>query len=207
MANEAKIEAQPHWTLERALPWILLVGGLVALAASFILSVEKFDLLKNPHYSPVCNLNPIFSCSDVATSHQAEVFGFSNDFFGLAGFAAVATIGAGLLAGARFKRWLWQLFQLGTASAIGFVSWLQFQTLYRIGALCIFCMVVWAMTGPIFWYTTLYNLRTGNIRTPRSLQKPVSFAQRHHADILILWFVIIILLIGKRFWYYWSTLI
>jgi hypothetical protein len=30
---------------------------------------------------------------------------------------------------------------------------------------------------------------------------------RHHGDILLLWFLIIVALILKRFWYYWSTLI
>jgi len=59
----------------------------------------------------------------------------------------------------------------------------------------------------MFWYTTLYNLQTGNIRTPDSLKRPVAFLRRHHGDVLVLWFLIIIALILKRFWYYWSTLI
>jgi hypothetical protein len=59
----------------------------------------------------------------------------------------------------------------------------------------------------MFWYTLLYSLREGHLKTPKSLVGVVAFAQRHHADILILWFLIIIALILKRFWYYWQTLL
>lgn len=192
-------------TLGRVLPWLLFVGGLVGLIASLALSIERFDALKNPHYVPVCNLNPIFSCSTVSGSNQADAFGFYNPFLGLAGYGAVMAIGLALLAGARFKRWFWQLVEAGLAFAIGFITWLQFQTLYRIGALCLFCMVAWAATIPLFWYTTLYSLREGHLPTPKKLSGTVAFIQRHHADILITWFLIIIALILKRFWYFFGA--
>lgn len=177
------------------------------MLASIMLSVEVFNKLKDPSFVPVCNLNPVLSCTSVANSAQSHAFGFPNYFIGIAGYAILGTVGVALLAGAKFKRWFWQLVELGLAFAMGFITWLQFQSLYRIGALCIFCMIVWAMTGPMFWYVTLYNLREGNIETPKKLEKTVAFLQRHHGDILLLWFLIIIFLIGKRFWYYWSTLI
>jgi len=68
-------------------------------------------------------------------------------------------------------------------------------------------MVVWSITWPIFWYTTLYNLREKNVPTPEKLRGIVSFAQKHHADILVAWYLLIIALILQNFWYYWSTLI
>lgn len=194
-------------TLVGTLPWLLLIGGAVALLASTELSVEVFDKLKNPHFVPICNLNPVLSCMNVANSNQAHVFGFPNYFIGIAGYAVVATIGAVLLAGATLARWFWRLVEVGLTFAAVFVTWMQFETLYRIGALCLFCMVVWACTAPMFWYTTLYNLQAGNINIPQKLCKPLAFMRRHHGDLLLLWFLIIITLILKRFWYYWSTLI
>ena len=193
--------------LNKVLPWLLLIGGLIALVASVFLSVEVFDRLKNPTYIPVCNLNPVLSCTSVADSKQAHAFGFPNYFIGIAGYAAVATIGAALLAGGKFKRWFWRSVQAGLFFAAAFVTWLQFETLYRIGALCIFCMIVWATTIPMFWYTTLYNLHAGNITVPTRFKKTADFARKHHGDVLLVWFLIIIALILKRFWYYWSTLI
>jgi uncharacterized membrane protein len=205
-SKSTKIEPRA-WSLGKFLPWLLLIGGLVAMAASIMLSIEVFDRLKNPNFIPVCNLNPVLSCTSVADSPQSHAFGFPNYFIGIAGYAAVAAIGTALLAGAKFKRWFWQIVEAGLALSLAFITWLQFETLYRIGALCIFCMIVWAATFPMFWYTTLYNLREGNIRTPKKLRGLVNFAQRHHGDIVVLWFLIIIALILKRFWYYWSTLI
>jgi uncharacterized membrane protein len=212
MAAKTKtVKSQPagakRFTLIGTLPWLLLIGGAIAMIASIMLSIEVFDRLKNPHFVPVCNLNPILSCTSVANSSQAHAFGFPNYFIGTAGYAAVAAIGAAMLAGAKLKRWFWRLVEIGLLFAVGFLTWLQFQTLYRIGALCIFCMIVWVCTIPMFWYTTLYNLQMGHIGTPARLRRLVSFLRRHHGDILILWFLIIIALILKRFWYYWSTLV
>src|SRR5579862_5367818 len=101
-----------EWTLEKILPWLILICGLIGIAASFALTIERFDTLQNPSYRPVCNLNPIFSCSTVSSSNQAHPFGFYNPFLGLIGYAAVATIGTALLAGARFKKWLWRFIEV-----------------------------------------------------------------------------------------------
>ncbi len=207
MAKVKKKIAPSRRTLGQILPWLLLVSGIIALLASITLSVEVFDRLKNPSHVPVCNLNPVLSCTSVADSAQSHAFGVPNYFIGIAGYAVVATVGLALLAGAQFKRWFWQIFNFGLLLAMIFITWLQFETLYRIGALCIFCMIVWVTTAPMFLYITLYNLRAGNVKAPKRLGPVVVFAQRHHGDILLTWFLIIIVLIGKRFWYYWSTLI
>jgi uncharacterized membrane protein len=207
MAGPQKTEKKSRWTLEKILPWLMIIGGMIAVAASIALSVEVFDRLKNPHFVPICNLNPVLSCTNVADSNQSHLFGFPNYFIGIAGYAAVATVGFVLLAGGRLKSWFWKAVQVGLLAAMIFITWLQFETLYRIGALCIFCMIVWTITWPIFWYTTLFNLRSKNIRLPSRFSRPAAFAQRHHADILVSWYVLIIALILKRFWYYWSSLL
>lgn len=192
---------------ERSLAYILAAGGIIGLLASFILSVEKFELLKDPSFQPSCNINPILSCGSVMITPQAEASGFPNAFLGIIGFSAVATVGFALLAGARFKRWFWIGLLVGMAVAVGFVHWLIFQTIYRIEALCPYCMVVWVVTIPIFWYVLLHTLRQGYLSVPKQLNGAVAFAQRHHADILLVWFLAIIGLILNHFWYYWQTLL
>jgi uncharacterized membrane protein len=195
-----------NWSLRRAYPWLLIVFGAIGLIASLVLTLEYIDLLKNPHYQPVCNLNPIFSCSNVTTSRQAHAFGFPNELIGLAGFAAVATVGVALAAGARLAGWFWRLFNLGSLLAVGFVTWLQYETIYRIGALCLFCMVTWAVTIPLFVYSTFYNLDHGHLTEPSGGQKTIKFVRRHHGELIIIWFLVIALLIVKRFWYYFGNL-
>ena len=46
-------------------------------------------------------------------------------------------------------RWYWAGLATGTALGVVFIHWLIFQSLYRIGALCPYCMVVWAVTIPL----------------------------------------------------------
>ncbi len=193
--------------LQSVLPWLFIILGGIALLASLLLSIEVFNRLKNPNYVPICNLNPVISCISVADSGQSKLFGFPNYFLGIASFSAVVTVGAAMLAGARFKRWFWQALQVGMTLAFVFIIWLQFQSLYRIGALCLFCMITWATVGPLFWYTTLYNLGEGHVKTPSKFKPLVNFARRYHGEILLVWFLIIAGLILKRFWYYWSSLL
>ena len=192
-------------TLARTLPYILLIGGIIGVFCAGALTQDKIALLKHPGTQLNCDLNPIVACGPVINKPQASAFGVPNPFLGLVGFAVVATVGGALLAGAKFRRWFWLGLQAGATFAVGFVTWLQFETIFRINALCPYCMVVWVVTIPIFWYTTLYNLREGNIRTPVRLKSSVAFLQRHHADVLVVWFLVIIAVILKHFWYYWKT--
>ncbi|GAA4051897.1 vitamin K epoxide reductase family protein [Nonomuraea soli] len=184
----------PHSTPEpypRLLPRLLLIGGLAGLLASFVLTVEKIALLKDPTYTPTCSINPVLSCGSIMRTWQAELFGFPNPLLGVAGFAVVTTAGAALLAGARPSRWFWYGLQAGATAGLIFVHWLIYQSLYVIGALCPYCMVVWAVTVPIFWYVTLRNTR------------PMVY----HTVPLAGWFLLIVTLIAIRFWPYWSGLL
>lgn len=204
----AKKVADKRSKLERFLPWLLVIGGLIALVAAFAIMYEKIQLAENPSYQLACDVNPIVSCGSVMQSDQANAFGFPNPIIGLVGFGVVITIGMALLAGARFKRWFWLGLQAGVIFGVGFVHWLFYQSVYNIGALCPYCMVVWAMTIPIFWYVTLHNLRTDVIRLKGSLLLSIeAFLQRHHLDILAIWFLVIAGLIIHHFWYYFGTLL
>lgn len=191
----------------RSVALLLAIGGLIGLFAAFTLTVEKIHLLKDPSFEPSCNINPILSCGSVMVTPQAEKFGFPNSLIGIVGFTAVSVTGFALLAGAAFKRWFWLLLNFGVLLAVIFVHWLFFQSVYRIGALCPYCMVVWSVTIPIFWYTTLLNIREGRIVITQKLKKFSDFIQRHHADILLVWYLAIIVAILNHFWYYWKTLV
>ena len=192
---------------ERGLAWLLLAGGLLGLAASFVLAVEKYALLADPSYVPTCSLNPVLSCGSIMSSSQAEAFGFPNPLIGVAGFAVVASTGAALLAGTRVAAWFWAGLQLGVTLAAVFVHWLIFSSLYRIGALCPYCMVVWAVTIPLFWYVSVRNATALTGRLPAWTARTVAAARGHHGVVLTVWFLLISAAILERFWLYWSTLV
>ncbi|WP_240519650.1 vitamin K epoxide reductase family protein [Amycolatopsis antarctica] len=160
-------------TFARTVAWILTIGGAVGSLAATLLLIEKVALLADPSYIPSCSLNPILSCGSVMNTPQAAVFGFPNPILGVLGFPIVTTIGVLLLAGSRVPRWVWLGLQLGATFGVVFVHWLFVQSVYRIGALCPYCMIVWAVTIPIFWYTTLHNLTAGHLPAPGPL-RPVT---------------------------------
>ncbi len=194
-------------TLNQSIGYILAICGIIGFFAAFILTVEKIELIKNPSYVPSCSISPLLSCGSVMKTPEASVFGFANSLIGVMGFTVVATIGMAIIAGAKFKRWFWLGLQVGTIFGIGFVHWLIYQSVFDIGKLCPYCIVVWSVMIPIFVYTTLYNLRFGNITVPAKLKSVNAFAQRHHGDIVIVWYLIIIGIILNHFWFYWKTLL
>lgn len=191
-------------TFAKVLPYIFIIAGVIGLAMAFIIMYEKLQLANNPGYIPSCNLNPVISCGSVMKSKQSNAFGFSNPIVGLAAFPVLITTGVVLLSGAKLKRWYYLGLEAGTIFGIGFTHWLFFESVYRIHALCPYCMVVWIMTITTFWYTTLYNIQAGNIRVKGKLKIFTNFLARHHLDILILWLIIIAALILKHFWYYYG---
>jgi uncharacterized membrane protein len=194
-----------NWSLEKTLPYILLVVGFIGVFCAFVLSQDKIRLLENPNTHLSCSLDPILACGGVISSTQAHAFGFPNPFLGLAGYAAVATIGVAIIAGATFKRWFWLVMEAGLLFAIGFIHWLFFQSVYRIHNLCLYCMVVWVVTITSFWYVTLYNIDQKHIRLPKGRAQAVyPWVRRHHLDILVLWLLVIAGLILKHFWYYYG---
>ncbi|TWG08669.1 vitamin K epoxide reductase family protein [Saccharopolyspora dendranthemae] len=187
----------------RGLAWLYVVGGVIGLGASFALIVEKLAKLSNPGYIPSCSINPIVSCGSVMDSAQAALLGFPNPLIGVAAFPVVVTAGVAALTGFRPPRWFWLGMQVGTTLAVVFIHWLIVQSLYSIGALCPYCMVVWAVTIPLFWYTTLHNLREGHFGGGRSLGVALT---RFHSVVVVVWYVVIVALILQRFWDFWTSL-
>ncbi len=196
-----------RFKLTQTFPYILIVGGAVGLLSSLLLTAQRFAVLKDPDFIPSCNVSPLVSCTSVSDTPYADMLGFPDTLLGVAAFAVLVTVGVAILAGARFARWFWVGLQLGvTIGLIGMLGFF-FASVYLIGALCIYCMVVWAVTIPIFWYTTLYNLREKHITTPKRLRGFVKFIQKYHGDILLIWYALFIGLILNQFWDYWVSLI
>lgn len=193
-----------NFTLEQALPSILLVGSIIGLIASSILTYDQVQLWHNPHYAPDCNLNPLLSCGSVINSQQGHVFGIPAPFLGLVMFAALGAISLTMIAGARFKRWFWRGLQLTMIGGVVFALWLFWLSLYRIHALCPFCLLTDVAVYTMAWYVTLYNLRQHNILKGKRLIRLTEFASKHHLDILIAIFLLITAYILQHFWYYYG---
>ncbi len=190
---------------EKVFPWVLVIGGILGLLASGILTVEKLHLAANPNYIPSCSLSPIVACSPVITSPQASAFGFPNPIIGIAGFAMVWAVGMMLFAGAKnLKKWFWWCFQAGTAFGVLFCAWLIHAALYDIGKLCIYCMAVWAVTTIIFWSTLAFNLREKNLIIKGKIG---NFLANNPGKLIAITYVLITVLVFTRFADYFHSLI
>ena len=183
---------------------MLIVGGVIGLISSFVLTWDKMEFLKNPQFHPNCNLNPVISCGNVMTSNQGSAFGFPNPWIGLAAFSVLVTIGVAILAGAKFKRWFWLGLEAGIIAGLVFAFWLLFESVYNINALCPYCLAVDIVVVTLFWYTTLYLVEQKFIPLKGKMLAAAGFARRHHLDILAGVFVVLIAIILKHFWYYYG---
>ncbi|WP_445169604.1 vitamin K epoxide reductase family protein [Mycolicibacterium sp. Dal123E01] len=181
--------------------WWVLIAGVIGLISSITLTIEKIEILVNPAYVPSCSINPILSCGSVMITGQASAFGFPNPLIGIAGFSVVVVTGVLAVTKVRLPQWYWVGLTIGTALAAVFIHWLIFQTLYRIGALCPYCMVVWSVTIPLLVVVASIALR------PLAGNAVARALYTWRWSLVALWFTAVVLLILVRFWNYWSTLI
>lgn len=181
--------------------WITL-GAVAGGLASFVLSIDEVKIAANPHFVPNCNINPIIACGTVMKTPEAHVFGFPNPFIGVFGFGVMVTVGMVLLAGVRLPKWFLAGAAVGTTAGAVFIHWLAYHTLYAIGALCPWCMVVWAVTMPMaVWFV----LAAAAAYTKGGPHRLVLGIWRWRFSLMVLWYLMIVVAILTRFWSYWST--
>jgi uncharacterized membrane protein len=191
-------------TVPPASAWWVLIGGVLGLIASATLTVEKIKLLLNSSYVPSCNINPIVSCGSVMTTPQASVLGFPNPLIGIAAFTVITVTGVLAVAKVPLPRWYWVGVAAGTLAGAAFVHWLIFQSLYRIGALCPYCMVVWVVTLSLLVVVSTIALRPAGDGPNGAVTREL---YRWRWSLAALWFTAVALLTLERFWDYWSTLL
>lgn len=97
--------------------------------------------------------------------------------------------------------------QAGVTLAAIFVHWLIWVSLYRIGALCPYCMAVWAVAIPLFVIVTQRNLRLLPGQTGSRRACTGTWVHAYQTPALVGWFLLVAALIAVRFWDYWITLL
>ncbi|MDI3422974.1 vitamin K epoxide reductase family protein [Streptomyces luteolus] len=186
----------------RALALLLVVTGAAGVLAAWVITLDKFKLLEDPNFQPGCSLNPVVSCGSIMKSEQASVFGFPNPMLGLVTYGIVLCVGASLLAGARFPRWYWLTLNAGMLLGVTFCTWLMYQSLYDINALCLWCCLAWTATIVMFWYVTGHNVRHGLLPAPPALR---TLFDEFTWVPPVLHLGIIGMLILTRWWDFWTS--
>ena len=186
-------------------PFALIIFGVTGWIASFGLTLERLRVAANPDYATSCDISPFISCKSVMLSEQAALLGFPNPLIGIAAFFAPIVVGFAILAGAKFAPWFWNLFLVGHVFALGFVFWLFSQSVFSIGSLCLYCMVAWTATIPLFWSILGHNLKEGFMGI--KAMPAGEFVYEWAWVITILNYLVMIAVIIVHFWDFWPTLL
>ncbi len=169
-----------------------MIGSIVGLLASFFLMLDTISLIKNPEADLPCNVNPFISCGNAILSEQGEVFGFPNPLLGIIAFSMLFAIGVMLFSGGRAKKPLWILANLGLLSAMIFVIWFFLESLYDLRSLCLYCMIVWIVTWPLFLYTTIWNFKENHFPENKKMDRILNLVSHNHITVLLTLYIIMI---------------
>lgn len=154
--------------------WIftsMLVGAVFSLIAAFVLSVEAVEIAKNPDAQLSCSVNIVLNCATVAAHPTSTMFGFPNPFLGLMTEPIVITVAIAGLAGIKFPRRFMFTAQIFYTLGLLFALYLLYLSMFVIGALCPWCLLVTLTTILVWFAITRYNLREDNLYLPMHLSK------------------------------------
>ena len=178
--------------------WIfasMLVGAVLSLIASFVLSVEAVELAKNSSAVLSCNFSAVLNCGTVGLHPSAYMFGFPNSFLGLMAEPVVITVAIAGLSRIKFQRAFMFAAQIGYTLGFIFALTLFYISYHIIGALCPWCLLVTATTTFVWFAITRYNIREHNLYLSARASK---FAERFiekDYDKLVLVGIIVILFV------------
>jgi uncharacterized membrane protein len=169
--------------------WIflsMLIGALLSLLAAFVLSVEAIEIAKNPNAALSCSVNVVLNCATVAKHPSAMLFGFPNSFLGLMAEPVVITVAIAGLAGIAFPRRFMFWAQIGYTLGFAFAIYLFFTSMFVIGALCPWCLLVTVSTTFVLFSITRYNIRENNLYLPKKAQKAaLAFISKDYDKLLL----------------------
>ncbi len=180
---------------------VLLIASALALLGSFVLSVEAIELAVNPYANLGCNINQAISCGTVGSSWQAKLLGFPNAYIGMVVEPIFVTVAVAALWGTRFPKAFMFGLQVLITGALIFAYWLLFQSLFVIGALCPWCLLVMFATTIAFTTLTHINVRDENLFLTSRMQSTLTTAIRLDLDALftVLWLIAIAVVIVAKY--------
>lgn len=170
---------------------LITLAGAVGFIASFLQMIEKVELLKNPNSVLFCNINAVFSCTNILNVWQSSVFGFPNSLMCIAFFVLMLTAGLIGWTGSSISKTLRLIFMGFAWFFVGFGFWYLWQSIFVVGAICIFCLFCYAAVLAISgaWLRLNHKDLKLNKGLKRSLDKAIS----KNFDI-VFWLVIAIII-------------
>ena len=179
--------------------WIftsMLVGAILSLIASFVLSVEAVELARNPDAVLACSVNAVLNCATVGLHPSASLFGFPNSFLGLIAEPVVITVAIAGLAGVKFPRRFMFVAQICYTLGFIFAMYLFYTSFFIIGALCPWCLLVTATTTFVWFAITRYNVREDNLYLSKEWSARAKQLIKKDYDKLALFSIVFVLVVA-----------
>lgn len=140
--------------------WIVaaVVGGVVA----FLIYLEYIGQLTDSDPLITCSVSAVVTCGPNLLSPGGNLLGFSNSIAGMVLFTGpLYAAAASLAAPGGLRPWFWRVYAAFLAGAVVLVHVFAWRSVFEYGSLCPWCMVIWLVTIPVFWYTVAWMLRDG----------------------------------------------
>ena len=198
LAEDGDLEGDPATSSGRGAGMVMVVAGTLGLLAAMVLTIDRIRLLENPATQLACNLSPFIACGPVMQSKAGALFGFPNPLLGIIGFSVVLTTGVLRCAGVALPRWFHRGMEVGVLAAAVLITWLQTQSLYVIGALCLWCLLVWLVTIPLVVVVTLENAATGRLGAGPG--RVGARLRPYTVTVVAVWYLVVLAAIGLRFY-------
>jgi uncharacterized membrane protein len=123
----------------------MIIGACLGVVSAFLQTLEKLTLLQDKNADLACNINSVFSCSNVLNAWQSSLLGFPNSILCMTLFTIFAAIALAGVSGGMLPKRLRLGIQALTLFTLGFALWFIATSTFVIGALCIFCL--FCLTG------------------------------------------------------------
>ena len=174
----------------------MLIGAILSLVASLVLSIEAVHLAQDPNAVLSCSINSVINCATVSLHPSASMLGFPNSFLGLIAEPVVITVAIIGFAGVVMPRGFMFAAQIGYTIGFIFAYVLLYFSFFIIRALCPWCLLVTLTTTLVFFSMTRYNIKYNNLYLPKKLQKQLKRLVDRNYDRLLMWTLIVIIISG-----------
>lgn len=185
---------------QRSLWWTVVGASAVGLVASLVQAIERIQFADDPVTKLTCDLNAVFSCSNVFDAWQSSVFGFSNSLVSLTFFAVMVGVGLAAASGSTLHRILRYVFHFFSVFFLLFGAWYLWQSTYVIGYLCIFCLFNYAGVIVLNW--AWFRLQYSELRLKKPARRRLDAFVKAGGDIMvaITWALVFAVMMITHFW-------
>lgn len=185
----------------------LLLGGMIGLLASFILTLDKIKLLENPKFIPGCSLSPIITCTAAMSSAQATTFGVPNSMVGIVLFTALVVVSGSIVIGVQYSQRLLAVVAYTAAAGFLFTNYLILQSILVLHVVCPWCFTIWLSAPIILLGATMLYAQKSNDMTSKKLNRIASKTLQHSHQLILLWYVALFILLAVTFRDFFATLL